>query len=211
MKKSLPAVGLLFVLALTGCQAPSMDDPSPSASATVEPAAAEQSPLPVPTPTSKVNDRDQLVKEIGETASIVDSDGNTTFEMKVTGFEFTECDNPYTDIDGFVLAVGVEMATTKDYTSGTSFNSTPNVLIPDSYSWNGYEPDGTKMADLGSGDDILNCFNDGTKLFPDYLGPGEKASGEILLNVTTESGEVAFDPDGIGGWVWEYPGSSSTV
>lgn len=211
MKKSLPAVGLLVTLTLTACQSTSEDSPALSPSDTVAPLSAEQSPFPVPTPTSNVNDRGQLVKEIGETASMVNLDGNTTFEMKVTGFEFTECDNPYTDIAGFVLAVGVEMATTKDYTSGTSINSTPNVLIPDSYSWSGYEPDGTKMADLGSGDDILNCFNDGTKLFPDYLGPGEKASGQILLNVTTESGEVAFNPDGIGGWVWEYPETSSSV
>jgi hypothetical protein len=214
MKKLASIAGLALVLALTGCQAPaettSTTTPSDTPSAT--PAAAEESPLPVPSATRNENERGQLVKKVGEQASTMNEAGEIDFKMKVTGFDFIECDGIHAqEMDGYVLAVSVEMETTKDFVGNSSFNDAMGVLLPGAYSWTGYEPDGTKMSDLNGGDGIINCFDDGRKLFPEYVGKGEKAKGQVLLNVTTKSGEVAFDPFGIGGWVWEYPEKGSTV
>jgi hypothetical protein len=212
MKKLAPIAGLALVLALTGCQATpaSISTTTPTESKSTAPTAAEESPLPVPSPTPKTNDRGQVIKKIGEEARLVgNEDGETNFRMKVTGFDFVDCDGVYAeDMTGYMLAVSVEMETSKDFIGTGSFNNVMDVMLPDAYSWMGYEPDGTKMSDLAGGGVVSNCFDDGRQTFPDYLGKGEKAKGQILLNVTTKSGEVVFDPEGNGGWVWEYPEKS---
>ena len=137
---------------------------------------------------------------------MVDTDGEDILTVEVNGFDFIECDGVWAQqMTGYVLAVDVSMETSKDFVGNAFYNDASHVLLPGYDSWIGYEPDGTKMASLGGGDGIINCFDDGRKLFPDYIGAGEKAKGQVLLNVTTKSGEVAFDPDGSGGWVWEYP------
>ena len=51
-----------------------------------------------------------------------------------------------------------------------------------------------------------SCLADKTKLLPDYFGKDQKLTGVVILDVTTPTGEVAWIPNGIGGWVWEYPG-----
>lgn len=217
MKKLAPIAGLALVLALTGCQAPATPTPTPTSTATptesksLAPAVAEESPLSVPSATPQTNDRGQVIKKIGEEARLVgNEDGETNFRMKVTGFDFVECDGVYAqDMTGHMLAVSVEMETSKDFIGTSSFNNVMDVMLPEAYSWLGYEPDGTKMSDLAGGGVVSNCFDDGRLTFPDYLGRGEKAKGQILLNVTTKSGEVVFDPEGNGGWVWEYPEKSS--
>lgn len=132
--------------------------------------------------------------------------------MKVTGFEFIKCDGTYAqDMTGHVLAVSVEMQTSKDFVAGDSSGANTEVMLSVYIHWTGYEPDGTKMNSLDSGGSLSNCFDDGRKLFPDFLGKGEKAKGQILLNVTTKSGEVSFDPFGFGGWIWDYPGKTATA
>jgi hypothetical protein len=215
MKKLAPLAGLALALALTGCQAPAQpaSTTTPSASESTTAAAAEESsPMPVPSATPKTNDRGQVVKKVGEKAYTLNEAGESDFQMKVTGFDFIKCDGVYAqEMDGYVLAVGVEMETTKDFVGNSSFNDVMDVLLPGAYSWTGYESDGTKMSDLTGGDGIINCFDDGRKLFPEYIGKGEKAKGQVLLNVTTKSGEVAFDPFGFGGWVWEYPEKGATA
>jgi hypothetical protein len=214
MKKLAPIAGLALVLALTGCQATpaSTSTTTPTESKSTTPAAAEQSPLPVPSATPNMNDRGQVIKKIGEEARLVGEDGETTFRMKVTGFDFVKCDGVYAeDMTGYMLAVSAEMETSKDFVGTSSFNDAMEVLLPDAYSWTGYEPDGTKMSDLTGGGVVSNCFDNGRRTFPNYLAKGEKAKGQILLNVTTKSGEVVFDPNGMGGWVWEYPEKASKV
>lgn len=53
-----------------------------------------------------------------------------------------------------------------------------------------------------------NCLADTSRLLPSNIGVGESATGLVLLDVTTPTGEVAFDFGGLvegGGWVWKYP------
>ncbi|MGM9472464.1 hypothetical protein ACS5PJ_10710 [Pseudarthrobacter sp. YS3] len=47
-------------------------------------------------------------------------------------------------------------------------------------------------------------FPDAEKL-PSSIGPAEKASGKIVLDVPTSAGILINDPDGAGGWEWDYP------
>jgi hypothetical protein len=40
---------------------------------------------------------------------------------------------------------------------------------------------------------------------PNWIGNGEKLNGTVILDVTTPTGEVAFEPTSGVAWVWEYP------
>lgn len=202
MKKTVLAASFA-ILILTSCGS---TRPTEAQSNSNDSRASTAPSAALPTSASTENDRGQLVREIGETASIGKDGDEPSFEMKVTGFEFVECTGVYAqEIQGHVLAVNVEMETAPDFVGNDGFNDVDDVMLTGWLNWTGYDEEGFKMSSLG-GDGISNCFDDGRELFPDYLGKGEKAKGQILLNVTTESGEVAFDPFRSGGWVWEYPG-----
>lgn len=216
MNRKLFAVASVTALLLTGCGTattpPTETEPPAPAPSSNGPAQSESPQASVPSATLKLNDRGQLPKKVGQQAGAGEGLDNLSFKMKVTGFDFVKCDGTYAqEMDGHVLAVSVEMQTTKDFEGSDGYNNHDGVMLTDYSHWVGYEPDGTKMNSLDGSDGIQNCFDDGRKLFPDYIDKGEKAKGQILLNVTTKSGEVAFDPYGFGGWVWKYPNSKATA
>jgi len=73
------------------------------------------------------------------------------------------------------------------------------------YGWKAVADNGTTFnGDLGSFPAFM-CFGDAER-FPSALGPGEKATGKIVLDVPTATGVLihkqGFMPIG---WEWEYP------
>lgn len=211
MKKKIFAVAALSALILTGCSStPEATTSATSASTTSaapsssEPASSAPNAV-FPTPTLRLNDRGQLPKKLGEAAAIVGDDGERELEFTVTGFEFVKCSKYAGDLNGHALAAHVEVKTTGDFYGPIDVNGVPGLISFEAYYWRGYESDGTRMNDLNSST-IQNCFDSRAKLLPDSIGKGEKAKGMVLLDVTTKTGEVAFDPYGDGGWVWKYPG-----
>jgi hypothetical protein len=63
--------------------------------------------------------------------------------------------------------------------------------------------DGTSVGTLST-NMIYNCLTDRTQLLPDSIGPAEKVSGMVLLDVPSTSGTLIFEPiQGAGGV--EYP------
>lgn len=211
MKAGLLLSAILVGALLTACGSTT----APAATVTVtatEPAApstaSSQSEAPdvvLPSPTSARNDRGQLAKKAGESAGATGENGELVLEFTVMGFEFVKCTNEYAgDLNGQALAAHLEVETTADFEGPLVVDGAEGMITFGAYEWKGYEPDGTRMSDLNS-DAIQNCMDSRAGLLPDYIGKGEKAKGIVLLDVTSKSGEVVFDPFGDGGWAWKYP------
>lgn len=180
-------------MALASCSAPS--EPRPSGSAASESTASESASI-------ATNDRGNIPKKTGETAAI----GGDTVEasavhFKVMGIKPFKCTYPV-DVpgNGQMMAVTVAVETGKDLPGQmgrdqVSFNAS---------GWRGYAADGTRMNTVSS-DLVYNCATDRSVLLPD-IGPGEKASGIVLLDAPKWPKSISFSfPQQEGGWEWEVP------
>jgi hypothetical protein len=192
-------------LLLAGCSSSAQPEAKPTLS--VEPAQVS-TPTPSPTSTTVTNARGNIQKKIGELAGA----GGTTLadaslKFKVTSIEPITCDAPYaTPPTGTALAVAIEVETTPDFEGGLIVNGAPGLTSFDAHYWKGYAANGTRMnkIDTTAGQ---NCVADQGRLLPSSIGKGEKATGIVILEVTTPTGSVAYDGAGMitGGWEWEYP------
>lgn len=186
-------------LVLVGCGSP---EPAPNVS--VAPAATP-TPTPTPTPSRNENARGELIKEIGDGAGMTGPDQKkNTLNFKVTSIEAAECDGPWdVEPNGYPIAVAMEIETTADFEGPLTVNGEPGMISFTPDNWTGYADNGTRMNTVNSSI-TYNCYADRTKQLPDYIGKAEKLNGVIVLDVTSKEGEIAFDPAGFGGWVWEY-------
>lgn len=195
----------LLALMLTSCSSP---QPEAAPTVSVAPAATQSAtPTPTPTATRNENERGQLVKKIGEPASLMtdEESDKPTMTFKVTSIKPIKCDAPYaTPPNGTAIAVALEIITTPTFAGPLEVDGQPGMISFRPYYWKGYASNGTRMNTVDS--HIMHgCLADETRLLPDYFGKGEKLNGLVILDVTTPSGEVSFDPNGNGGWVWKYP------
>ncbi|PNI09442.1 hypothetical protein CXX84_04035 [Arthrobacter sp. AFG7.2] len=148
-----------------------------------------------------------MVKEIGETASqLTDPKSDTpTLTFKVTSIQPIKCDAPYaTQPTGTIIGISLEVATTSTFSGPLTVNGEEGLISFDPYYWKGYAANGTRMNKIDS-TAVQGCLSDESKILPSYIGKGEQLNGLVLLDVTSPSGEVSYDPSGGGGWVWKYP------
>lgn len=206
MKNPALAAGALLAATLLSACSPQEQQTAPSVS--VAPAASvSPSSTPTPTPSRNENARGQLIKQIGEAATLHTGGQGTpaTLTFKVTSIKAIECDAPYaTPPNGTALAVAIEAASTPEFEGPLEVNGQPGLLSFGSHYWKGYAENGTRMNTVDSSV-TYNCLADKTRLLPDYIGKGEKLNGLVILDVSSPTGEVSFDPSGGGGWVWRYP------
>ncbi len=153
---------------------------------------------------SQLNDRDNLVKEVGQLAAIADpSTGEVRVEFKVTSIEvdFT-CTSDWADApaNGHYVAVTFEVNTTPEL-AGLDLMGGFGI---DPYELKVFSPDGTRENDsVGSG---FTCLDEGDQL-PYDIGPGEHAVGTVVLDTAHPTGSIAYSSylvDGPSGWEWEY-------
>lgn len=190
----------VFVFALTACSSTSAPTPDIS----VDPAASS-SAAPTTAATPAENDRGQIVKEVGETATFQTDNDEPTMKFKVTSIKPVECDAPYaTPPKGTALAVSLEIETTAAFDGPLSVNGQDGLISFSPRDWKGYASNGTRMNTVDTSIQ-QSCLADTTKLLPDFFGKGEKLNGLVILDVTTPTGEISFDPSGFGGWIWKYP------
>lgn len=149
------------------------------------------------------NDRGEVQKKIGETAWVESESGEKLLSFTVDGFKFVTCSDYAGELNGKALAVDISVKTSKNFEGPLTVDGQPGFISFGAYYWKGYDDSGLRMNDLNS-DAIQNCFESRSTLLPDYLGKAEKAEGVVLLDVTSNAGEVVFDPSGDGGWVWHY-------
>lgn len=131
--------------------------------------------------------------------------GDDTMIFKVTSIKPAVCDAPYpTEANGIPLAVTLEIETTADFEGPITVNGLPGQMSFSPYYWKGYAENGTRMNTVES-PISQGCLANQSLLLPSYIGKAEKLNGQVILDVTTPTGSISFNPDGGPGWTWEYP------
>lgn len=201
MRFKIAATAVLLPL-LAGCGSTSTSSPI---APTVEPATtAESSAAATPGAGSAgaKSSRGNLIKKVGEGASVTDK-GKTVASFVVNSIQIDpKCTNEFAKPadNGHFVALNVSMET--DPALVESVN--PQFGLA-GYAWKVVADNGTTFnGDVMSVASFV-CLNDKER-FPSALGPGEKATGTIILDVPTPSGvlihQQGFMP---AGWEWAYP------
>lgn len=199
----------LLALTLTACAGP---QPQAAPTVSVAPVSAPSAtPTPKAAAAGKENERGQVVLKIGETAVLVTDgyDAPPTMRFKVTSIEPIECDAPDAPRPrGTAMAVALEIVTSPTFSGPLVVNGKPGMISFRPHYWKGYASNSKQMNTVESPIEH-DCLADRTKLLPDYFGKDRKLDGLVILDVTTAAGEVAWIPNGIGGWALAYPGDDS--
>lgn len=196
-------------LLLAGCSSSAPAAQAETATPSMSAAPAQTSgPTPYPSATVTTNVHGNIPKKIGEIGGAGGTSlANADLKFKVTSIEPITCDAPYaTPPAGTALAVAIEVETSPTFKGAVSVNGAPGLTSFDAHYWKGYASNGTRMNKV---DTVAtqNCLSDQGRLLPSSIGKGEKATGIVVLEVTTPTGSIAYDGAGMidGGWEWDYP------
>lgn len=232
MKRSLAATTAVAALVLSACGSDTPDTVAGDAPETVtvtvtetvtappeEPAPADETvesettteaaPTTAPEDTDfgdrEVSDRGNLTKKVGQPGGIVDeSTGATLVEFRLTDIETDfECNSRWAEKseNGQFLALTFEVETFKELAD----DEWVNTFSMSEYDFTIYDTDGTREND--SRGNAWMCLDDKDRL-PSEIGPGEKATGRIVLDTAVREGFVAYSTygvDGAQGWEWAFP------
>lgn len=201
MKTALLSLPIAAIL-LAGCAGTPQSAP---VAPTVEPATGASSAAAAsdsPAVNGTKSTRGNLVKTVGEGASVTDKD-KTVASFVVNSIQVdAPCTNQYAQPseNGHFVALNVSMET--DPALAESVN--PQFGLA-GYAWKAVAENGTTFnGDIMTASSFM-CLNDEERL-PSALGPGEKATGTLILDVPTATGVLVhkqgFMP---AGWEWEYP------
>lgn len=198
MKYKHLAAAALLPLLLAGCGGTPAASPS---APSVEPAT--QAPAKTDAAAGPKSSRGNLIKKVGEGASVTDKE-KTVASFVVNSIQVDPtCTNTMTmpSEHGHFVALNVSMET--DPALAESVN--PQFGLA-GYGWKAIADNGTTFNGNITTFAATMCLND-TERFPSALGPGEKATGTIVVDVPTPTGvlihQQGFMPLG---WEWEYPG-----
>lgn len=199
MNRKLFAAASLTTLLLTGCGTASRSASSPDVTPIPTRAAAPSSPAAEP----KTSDRGNLIKNIGQPAGMADANGDQSVNFAVTDIKKNlKCNTGYPAKadNGHLIAVKMDVEVKKNFADPDY----PGETFPThSSAWKFISANGTTFnGDLGT-DGAFNCLDDKQTLPSEGIGPAQKASGWIVLDVPAKTGTLIFDYYGTGGWEWE--------
>ncbi|MDZ8275339.1 hypothetical protein R2Q81_05155 [Microbacterium aquimaris] len=199
------ALAAAALVILAGCTAaPPEVDPSHLPDTT----PVAEAPTPKPTETSTdsafgervVNDRGNLVKEIGQLAgvSLPEHDDVTAAQFAVTDVIVDiECSDYAVDpANGHYVGIHFNVETTPDLALDDvgSLSFAP-------WGWQAYGADGKRVNDpIGNS---YSCLEPTDKL-PSEIGPAQSVSGWVVLDLPTPTGSVVLTMGGPSGWEWAY-------
>lgn len=199
--KTLGAVALLPIM-LAGCGGAASTSPT---APTVAPATSVQadaaSPSASATAASAKSSRGNIIKTPGEGASVTDKD-KTVASFVVNSIKVdAACTNKYASKaeNGHFVILDVSMETMPELAQSVN----PQFGLA-GYAWKAIAANGTTFnGDVFTAAAYM-CLDDAER-FPSALGPDEKATGKIVLDVPTATGvlvhQQGFMPTG---WEWAY-------
>jgi hypothetical protein len=200
LKKALLTLPVAALL-LAACGAAPQSTPS---APTVEPAGPQSSSAPAEDASASgaKSSRGNLIKKVGEGASVTDKD-KTVASFVINSIQVDPtCTNSSTmpSEHGHFVALNVSMET--DPALAESVN--PQFGLA-GYGWKAIADNGTTFNGNIRTFASIMCLND-TERFPSALGPGEKATGTIVVDVPTPTGVLVHQQGFMPlGWEWEYP------
>lgn len=200
MHRKIPAFATIIIgLSLTGCSAPGAELASPEAteSSDYEPLTVESatpSPMPTPSPTETRSDRGNLVFRVGDDVSLSDYSGADWATLRLEKVSSkVKCTEPYQEpvAKGNKLVAMTFSAKTEASPSGDA-----DSLWMGAFAWKFYDDNGVTYNGELSSDATYYCFPE-KKMLPSEMGPGEKATGVVLVEVPDLKGTVAHEDFGI--------------
>jgi hypothetical protein len=208
MFTSIAAIAMLT----TGCSAPTTTQPT---APTVEPVAtvvptesasaptASASPTATPSVTAPKSARGNVIKTVGQPGWLSLPSGEKTMSFVVKNITVdSACTSPYpqTPQNGHFISVAIDVETTPRLAEGIN-----KFVWFGAQSWKLIADNGTTYnGSLDSGP-AYGCLNDSERI-PSKIGPAEKVSGTLVLDVPVTSGTLIFESTGGGGgWEWAFP------
>lgn len=199
MKISRKAISLsaLALIALTGCSSNIHAENKPMES--VSPVESETS-----TNSANTNERGNIEKQIGEEGSVIGEDGKNIYSFKVTGIEPDfKCTGEYSapSENGKFVKVDLQITTADAATLKEQYYG--NQVYMQGGAWKYIDKNGTTYnGELGSGSSY-SCIPE-TESIPGNVGPKEKVTGSIILDVPATDGVIIYsDPIAEGGWEYK--------
>lgn len=190
-------ISALTLLALTGCSNSNEAENSPMES--VAPVESE-----TPTTNADTNDRGNIEKQIGEEGSVTGENGENIYSFKVTGIEPDfKCTNQYAQEpeNGNFVKLDVQVTSADAKTIKDQYYT--NSIYMQGGAWKYIAANGTTYnGDLGSGSSYM-CLPE-SETIPAQIGPNEKVTGSIILDVPAADGTIVYsDPMVNGGWEYK--------
>lgn len=132
---------------------------------------------------------------------MTNAEGKPLVEFVVTKISTKpKCDSgfPSKSENGQFIAVKMDVQTYKELGAEESMSN----FTAGSFAWKYISPEGTTFnGELGTSASF-SCMGE-SKTLPTQIGPSEKATGWIVLDVPKADGTLIFDPNFTGGWEWE--------
>jgi hypothetical protein len=193
-KKALAATLLLpLALLISACGGNAASPTAPTVSPAAEATASS--------PTKATSDRGNLIKNLGQGASLTDQDGTETVAFVVKKITVDpKCTEQYAQKpkNGHFVALDVSVKTTSALAKTPGGNFTMN-----SAQWKVIAPNGTTFNGYLSGNAYGCIASD--KEIAQTIGPAENVTGTLLLDVPSVSGTLIFKPFlADAGWEWNY-------
>lgn len=202
MKRKFFVVASATALLLTGCGSAATPASAPDVTPIASSSAAPSSESPSAAAPS-TSDRGNLIKKVGQTAGMTNANGDQAVSfvvkkintgLKCTG-EFAEKPD-----NGHLVGIQMDVQTFKelndpDFPGADFITSTWNFVSAKGTTFNG---------NLGSGS-AFSCLKEADYL-PMNIGPAEKATGWIVLDVPATAGTLIFESDAGTGWEYELKG-----
>jgi hypothetical protein len=149
--------------------------------------------------------RGNLIKNVGETEVITADNGDPVVSFSISSIAVdVPCTDEYADPPQNGHFVTLDM--TVETTAKLAEEINPFFLLGDK-AWKAIAPDGTTSNAEPATGAALSCFAEADVL-PSMIGPGEKATGKVVLDVEDSQGILVlnYTPSGMGeGREWSYP------
>jgi hypothetical protein len=202
--KSLPSLALVAVMgvSLSACSGPTAATAPTSPSVeSIAPAAATKAAEPKKSP------RGNIIKTLNEGGSISNEDGKTLASFAVSNISVdTPCTGPYPDPkgpeNGHIVVLDVSIETTPELGAADSY---PKTFDLNPYSFKFVGANGTTFnGNLATGP-AYGCLPDEQVLSSSGVGPAEKVTGKVVLDVPETTGVLVFKPGFMdSGWEWNF-------
>lgn len=151
---------------------------------------------------------DNVVKDTGDAAVLVDDSGKRQFTLEVTKSTLVrDCPARVGNFQlqsekGRFLVLDVKATLARSVT-GEVPGSTQDIFMPlVAQAFAAVNDAGVIDREVAT-ETAWGCYRD-DQLAPALVNPGQRVSGKVVLDVPYGSGTVVYDPDNNGGWSWPY-------
>jgi hypothetical protein len=197
--RSVLVLSAALVLAVSGCAAPRVDVASWESTHAADPPADE--------PPSELELQDENVPiAIGEVAVLYGGMGQQLASFTVTEIvvdPLCDVEPAPAPVNGHFVALRFDVETSAELAR----DPVPFLTFA-GYFWRAFDAEGAATVDVVGHSPL--CFDD-TQLLPFEIGPDQRVSGLVVLDVTATSGLLVYNPfvSG-GGWEWSYEDATVT-